>query len=472
MKNNEKPNIVLLFTDDQRFDTINALGNPDIVTPNLDKLVSRGTTFTHAHIMGGTCGAVCMPSRAMLHSGRSLFRLENSGRNIPEEHVTLAETLRANGYQTFGAGKWHNGRQSYARGFTAGAEIFFGGMMDHWNVPAYNFDPEGKYDSTIPRCKDPLWSKEVLQMECDHIHAGQHSTETIAGASIDFINNYKSNDPFFMYVSFLAPHDPRVMPQQYLDMYDLDKIKLPANFMGGHPFDNGELHIRDEELASFPRDPEAIREHIRDYYAMITHLDTHIGRIIDQLETKGVLDNTIIILAGDNGLAVGQHGLMGKQNMYEHSIRVPLLFAGPGIPQNEQCDSLAYLLDIYPTLCDIIGLESPDTLDGISLKNAINGTKTKIREYLYTAYTHVQRAVSNGKFKLIEYSVEGQPPRTQLFNLLNDPAELNNLAKLAEYSELITATREIMLKLARETDDNQDDFGKKFWSRRPDIGKL
>jgi arylsulfatase A-like enzyme len=275
-----------------------------------------------------------------------------------------------------------------------------------------------------------------------------------------------------MYVSFLAPHDPRVMPQQYLDMYDLDKIKLPANFMGGHPFDNGELHIRDEELASFPRDPEAIREHIRDYYAMITHLDTHIGRIIDQLETKGVLDNTIIILAGDNGLAVGQHGLMGKQNMYEHSIRVPLLFAGPGIPQNEQCDSLAYLLDIYPTLCDIIGLESPDTLDGISLKNAINGTKTKIREYLYTAYTHVQRAVSNGKFKLIEYSVEGQPPRTQLFNLLNDPAELNNLAKLAEYSELITATREIMLKLARETDDNQDDFGKKFWSRRPDIGKL
>jgi arylsulfatase A-like enzyme len=472
MKNNEKPNIVLLFTDDQRFDTINALGNPDIITPNIDKLVSRGTAFTHAHIMGGTCGAVCMPSRAMLHSGRSLFRLENSGRNIPEEHVTLAETLRVNGYQTFGTGKWHNGRQAYTRCFTAGAEIFFGGMMDHWNVPAYNFDPEGKYDSTIPRCKDPFWNKEVLQMECDHIHVGQHSTETIAGASIDFIKNYESDDPFFMYVSFLAPHDPRVMPQRYLDMYDLNKIKLPANFMGGHPFDNGELHIRDEELAAFPRNPEEIKKHIRDYYAMITHLDTHIGRIIDQLETKGVLDNTIIILAGDNGLAVGQHGLMGKQNMYEHSIRVPLVFAGPGIPQNEQRNSLVYLLDIYPTLCDIINLPPPDTLDGISLKNAIDGTKTTVRKYLYTAYTHVQRAVSNGKFKLIEYSVEGQPPHTQLFDLLNDPAELNNLAELPEYSELITAMREIMLKLARETDDNQDDFGKKFWSRRPDIGKL
>jgi len=135
-----KPNILLLFTDDQRFDTISALGSP-VQTPNLDRLVARGTTFTHAHIPGGTSGAVCMPSRAMLHTGRHLFHLDRCGQRIPDDHTLLGEHFQAQGYTCFGTGKWHNSRPAYARSFNTGAEIFFGGMADHWNVPAYDYDP-------------------------------------------------------------------------------------------------------------------------------------------------------------------------------------------------------------------------------------------------------------------------------------------------------------------------------------------
>ena len=327
-----RPDIIFFFTDDQRFDTIGALGNPTIHTPNFDSLVERGTTFTHAHIPGGTSSAVCMPSRAMLHTGRHLFHIEGAGESIPSEHITMGEALQNAGYHCFGTGKWHNGPASYARSFNAGGQIFFGGMEDHWNVPVHDFDPSGRYDSTIPLCIDPWTTKEIRVRPGDHVTAGKHSSELFADAAIEFMENYTSENPYFMYVSFMAPHDPRVMPDEYRDLYDPEQIQLPENFSGGHHFDNGALKVRDELLAQFPRDPGEIREHIADYYAMITHLDAQIGRVIDAVKQRGSLENTIIVLAGDNGLALGQQGLMGKQNLYEHSLRVPLVFSGPGVP--------------------------------------------------------------------------------------------------------------------------------------------
>ncbi|MCF6175266.1 MAG: sulfatase-like hydrolase/transferase [Victivallaceae bacterium] len=459
---NNKPNIVILFTDDQRFDMVNVIGDQNIITPNLNRLVAMGTTFTHAHIPGGTCPAVCMPSRAMLHSGRTLFHLENCGTSIPETDITLGETLRNNGYYSFGCGKWHNGGESFNRSFDDGAEIYFGGMCDHWNVPAYNFDPTGKYAKTIPRCPDPMGGKKVIQQPCDHISAGVHSSELLADCSVNFIREYDREQPFFLYTAFLAPHDPRVMPEEYLDMYDIDDIQLPENFMGAHPFNNGELHIRDEMLADFPRTPEEIREHIRDYYAMITHLDVQVGRILAALETKGVLENTIIIMAGDNGLAVGQHGLMGKQNLYEHSVRVPLICAGPGIPANNQSDAAVYLLDIYPTICDFLTIEPPDNVEGKSFAPAFQG-KTTERDYLYLAYKDCQRGVSDLKHKLIEYVVDGKHSMTQLFDLKNDPCELNNMAGKPEYATKVAELRAQLFRMSREWDDQELDLGETFW---------
>ena len=460
----DRPNIVFLFTDDQRFDTIKALGNKRIITPHMDNLVREGLTFTHAHIPCGTNIAVCMPSRAMLHTGRSLFHIYRAGEKIPEDQITLGETLRKNGYNCYGIGKWHNGPDSFNRGFNDGAEIFFGGMTDHWNVPAFNYDPSGNYNNYLPICVDPMFSNNVIVRHGDHVHAGKHSSDIFSDAAIKYIESYNQSNPFLIYVSFLAPHDPRTMPKKYIDMYDLNEIQIPQNFMEEHPFDNGGLRVRDELLAPFPRTKKIVRKHIRDYYAMITHLDAQIGRIIKALKDKEFYENTILILAGDNGLAIGQHGLFGKQNCYEHSIRVPLIFKGPNISEDTQIDNQIFLYDIFPTICGLTDIPIPKTVDGIDYSNIIiNKDKQELRNSLYIAYTDKHRAIKNKDFKLIEYCVKRKHSMTQLFDLKKDPWELNNLANQGGFEDIIRELRKEMIQLRDEGDDKKTPWGKKFW---------
>ena len=431
----KKPNILFIFTDDQRYDTIHALNNPEVITPNMDRLVKNGISFTRAHIMGGTSGAVCMPSRAMLLTGRTLFHLVDQGAVIPKEHTMLPEILRQNRYQTFATGKWHNGRDAYARCFTAGGKIMFGGMSNHLKVPLYDFDPTGLY----PKEKQYIGDK--------------FSSELFSDQAIDFLKNYDSEDPFFIYISYTAPHDPRMAPEEFLKMYDPEKITLPANFMPVHPFDNGEMWIRDENLAPWPRTPEIIKEQIAAYYAMITHVDFHIGRVLTALEKSGRADNTIIVFSGDNGLAVGQHGLMGKQNLYDHSVRVPLIFCGPGIPKNVQSNTLCYLLDIYPTLCGLSKIPIPDTVEGKSLLPAIKNQSVKIRDSVFLAYTKIQRAVRrDDNWKLIKYNVKGVET-TQLFNLNDDPWEINNLAEDSNCHNQVVDLTNLLISYMKNLDD-------------------
>lgn len=455
----KKSNILFFFTDDQRFDTLHALGNSEIHTPNLDKLVARGTIFTHAHIPGGTSAAVCMPSRAMLHSGRTLFHLDREGQEIPADHTTLGECLQDVGYATFGTGKWHNGRRAWARSFSAGDEIFFGGMGDHWNVPAYRFDPTGKYDRKSPYVKNPWSSNELGYRDCDHIEVGRHSTDLFVDASVRFLQERNASQPFFLYVSLMAPHDPRTMPEKFLKMYDPEKIELPKNFLPEHPIDTGALKIRDELLAAFPRDPAEIRRHIAEYYAMISHLDDAFGRLMQALQASGEWENTIIVFAGDNGLALGQHGLMGKQNLYDHSVRVPLIFAGPGIPKGQQNEALVYLLDIFPTLSHLADVPVPDSVEGKSLVPSMQNPTDNLRDYLYLAYGDSLRGVSNGRFKLIEYACGD----TQLFDLAADPLEMKNIA---DNRQLRTQLRHELMQLATEWDDRKHPTGAKFWAEK------
>ncbi len=459
----KKTNIMFFFADDQRFDAIAALGNPEIHTPNLDALVERGVTFTHAHIPGGTSEAVCMPSRAMLNTGRSLFHIQDSGSEIPPEHVTIGEVFRQAGYRTFGTGKWHNGTASFQRSFTDGDEIMFGGMADHWNVPVYHYDPNGRYEQTRPEIVDPRLENHIRLRHCDHISAGLHSSQMVCDAAIRFIEELGDNEAFYAYVSFLAPHDPRSMPKEFLDMYDPAKISLPKNFMGGHPYNTGALHIRDEMLAPFPRDPDDTCRQIAEYYAMISHLDHELGRVVDTLKNSGLLDNTIIVFSADNGLALGQHGLFGKQNCYEHSVRVPLLFAGPGIPCGERRDSRVYLFDVFPTLCELCGLSIPESVDGCGLRTAIDNPGVAVRDALYFAYAEFQRAVKHGDFKLVEYVIEGRRHATQLFNLAEDSWELNNLAASPAHTSILENMRQILFRLGDEWGDLESPWGKTFW---------
>ncbi|WP_135551347.1 sulfatase-like hydrolase/transferase [Paenibacillus cymbidii] len=457
-----QPNIVILFTDDQRFDTIHTLGNRAVRTPNMDRLVAGGAAFTQAHIPGGTSAAICMPSRAMLHSGRTLFHLQGSGQQIPPEHTTLGEAFRQAGYRTFGTGKWHNGPAAYARSFTDGEAIFFGGMWDHWSVPLCHYDVTGRYDNKVPYTPDFQHSNHPMQVHCDYYSTGKHSSEIISDAAVDFINGHDGRQPFLMYVSYLAPHDPRTMPERFRTMYDPADIELPANFMPEHPFRFGVEEIRDELLAGYPRTEDEIKRHIADYYAMLSHLDEQIGRVLAALEQTGRADDTIVVLAGDNGLAVGQHGLMGKQNHYEHSIRVPLVIAGPGVPAGLAVDRYAYLLDLFPTLCELAGVAIPASVEGASLRPLMEQPDTRLRETLYFAYNDLIRSVKDERFKLIEYA--GGCRQTQLFDLAEDPLELTNLYGRPEYESNVRRLRQLLVAFRDEWDDAAHPLGQAYWA--------
>lgn len=407
---NKPPNILFLFADDQRSHTIRELGNHEIITPHLDSLVKNGTVFRNTYIMGAMNGAVCAPSRAMLMTGRSLFNIDPTGNTIDSLHVTMPKALERGGYHTYHIGKWHNGRDAFTRSFADGSKIFFGGMHRQYEVPTFEFMANKSY------------TKEQLNPP-----SPKHSSELYADAAVDFLKNYQREAPFFMYVAFQAPHDPREMPQRYLDLYDTSAIDLPPNFLAQHPFDNGELDIRDEWLAGYPRTSQEVKANIVAYYAMITHLDDQIGRIIEALEQSGMAENTIIVFSGDNGLAVGQHGLMGKQNLYEHSINVPLVFAGPDIPAGKQSNVMVYLSDLFPTFCELGKAKIPSSVQGKSLLPAIQGDISQIHKGMFFAYKNFQRAARNDQWKIIKYNV-GNKITTQLFDLDHDPYEMTNLA--------------------------------------------
>jgi len=396
-----KPNVLFIFTDDQREDTVGAFGNGHIQTPNLDALAESGVVFSNAYCMGGFSPAVCLPSRMMTLRGRSWF----SVRELPKGFANLPSSMSAAGYQTFHIGKMGNtDREVHAL-----------------------FDESGyvqpiEHEGDLPKNCDQLVRREG--------RPGEH----VANAAIDFLGRRDKSRPFFMYLSGAEPHDPRVAPQAYLDRYDLDKIPLPPNFMPFHPFDNGELLIRDEKLAAWPRSEEEIRGHLRDYYAVITHMDEQFGRIFQALKDAGEYDNTVIVFSSDQGLAVGSHGLMGKQNLYEHSMGAPLIFAGPGIPRGKRLEAFAYLFDIFPTLCELVGAPVPGDLEGKSLAPVIHGEQDSVRDTVFLGYRDFQRAVRRGPWKLIRYP---KVNKTQLFNLEKDPFETNDLAADPQHADKV-----------------------------------
>jgi len=404
-----KPNILFLFADDQRADTIAALGNSRIKTPNIDKLVNAGFAFRTNYCFGGNSGAVCVPSRAMLMSGKTWLHIDTEALKGVK---LMPEFLAENGYVTFGTGKWHNGQPSWLRAFQHGKTIMFGGMSDHTKVPVRDLGPDGKL--TAERTGEKF------------------SSELFADSVIEFLRSHDGKKPFFAYVAFTAPHDPRMPPVPFREMYYQNLPPLPANFLPQLPFDNGMMKGgRDENLAAWPRTEAVMRDQLAEYYGAITHLDGQIGRILEALKQTGQADNTIIIYAADNGLALGSHGLLGKQSVFEHSMRVPLIFVGPGIPQGKSTQAFSYLLDVFPTLCDAIGIQPPADLEGHSLRPLWEGKKDRVRASVFLPYIAIQRAVRDERWKLICYP---KISYMQLFDLQTDPDEKTNLIDRPEYA--------------------------------------
>ena len=436
-----RPNVLFMIADDHRWDAIGGMGDPTVQTPTMDSLMTRGTTFRQTHIMGSLVGAVCVPSRAAVLTSANLFR--SGGNQINRDLAVWPQVMRDAGYHTFFSGKWHNDRQTFTDSFDAGAKIFFGGMSDQYKVPVFDFDPTGKY---------PEDAKYIGE---------KFSTELFTDSAVQFIENYDETDPFFLYLSFTSPHDPRTAPGEYATMYSPEDIPVPENFLPEHPFDNGEMRIRDEVLAPFPRTPEIVQQHIADYYGMITHMDAEMGRVLSTLEATGHLDNTIIIYTADHGLAVGQHGLLGKQNLYNHSIHVPSIFAGPGIPEGETVDALTYLYDVFPTVCDLTDVTCPDTTEGRSLVPLMDGRVERVRATVFAAYRDIHRTIRDGRWKLIRYYVSEETGAgtdcIQFFDLEQDPWETTNLADLPEHADRIRSLAADMKMWQIETNDFMKD---------------
>ena len=420
------PNVLFLLADDQRADTISALGNRYIQTPNIDRLARNGFVFRRAYCMGSQVQAVCVPSRAMLLTGRSLFHATQGPTTgeIPAGYVMWPEVFRGAGYATIGIGKWHNDRASYKRAFSDGGPVFFSGMGDQTRLTVSNYEGTTNY---------------VAQ---------KYSSALFADAAIAQIRANKSR-PFAMYVAFTVPHDPRAAPPGYKNRYAARSLPLPANFMQKPPFDNGEMMVRDERLLPRPLKDHHIRRELAAYYAMLTHMDAQIGRILRTLRETGLAENTIVVYAADNGLALGSHGLLGKQNLYEHSVRVPLILSGPGIPRGES-SALCYLYDVYPTLCELTDLTPARTVQGKSLMPIIRGEQLAVRDSILCAYRDLHRMISDGQWKLITYPKIG---RQQLFNIAIDPDELNDLSENPEYRDRVADMRNRMLLLQREAGD-------------------
>ena len=420
-----RPNILFLLADDMRPDAISAFGNSRIETPNIDRLVAEGTSFTRA-----TCSnPICVVSRAEILTGRHGW--ENGikgfrGNTLEPDNSYWAETLQSSGYETTYVGKWHTSGRPLNAGYGEVAGLFSGGGSKYWK--------EGQTDwKGFPVTGYRGWIFQNADGKIKYPELGVGVTPDISSKFADAAISVIEKDhqsPWFCHVNFTSPHDPLFLPPGLEEKYSEADMEIPGNFMPVHPFDHGNFDGRDEELLEWPRTESAVRDLLRVYYSVIDDMDTQIGRIIATLKKTGQYENTIIIFASDHGMGCGSHGLRGKQNQYEHTINVPLIVKGPGIPANTSSDAQVYLRELYPTTCDLVGATIPATVTAKSFAPVLKEETPTHHDDIYGYFTDTQRMVRNDDgWKLVRYP---QIDHWQLFDLNQDPLELTNLADSTE----------------------------------------
>ncbi|VGO23176.1 sulfatase-like hydrolase/transferase [Pontiella sulfatireligans] len=446
----DKPNILFIFADDMSYETIGAYGLLDIDTPHLDKMVEAGTTFTHAYNMGAYNGAVCVASRAMLNTGRFVWNTyaHDTGPKMKKEvqdRRMWSQLMNKAGYRTYMTGKWHVKAKP--------EDIFDVAVHERPGMP--NQTPEGYNRPVDEEDYKNGWKPWETKYE-GFWKGGKHWSEVVADDSIDFLNDAKTHDePFFMYLAFNAAHDPRQAPKEYVDRYPLDRVKLPENFVPKYKYQDeigcGE-ELRDARLAPFPRTEYSVKVNRQEYFALITHMDDQIGRILKALEETGQADNTYIVFTADHGLAIGHHGLIGKQNMYDHSVRVPFMVVGPNVKKGEKNNAPIYLQDIMPTALDLAGAPIPDDVEFKSLLPMLNGKK-KHYDSIYGAYKGQQRMICKDDWKFIHYPTANA---NRLYNMNADPFEQNDLAMNPEYAAKVKELKTDLLELSADLSDPLD----------------
>lgn len=410
----KNPNIIVILTDDQGYWTLGSAGNPDVKTPNLDRLAASGIRFTNFFCTS----PVCSPSRASLLTGKmpsqhgihdwlKLETQEEKETTFLEEHLGYTDILSENDYVCGMSGKWHMGNSKEPqKGFS------------HWYAHA---------GGGGPYYKAPMYRDGELIEEEEYI------TDLITDDSINFINEHANQSkPFYLNVSYTAPHSPWINqhPQKYVDMYDESILEAhPKN--PEHPWST--TSFSDKHF-----------EHLQGYFASITAMDDNIGRILDRVEELGIQDNTLIWFLSDNGLNFGHHGIWGKgngtfpQNMFDTSVKVPAIVSQPGkIPEGKVSDSMISGYDFMPTLLDYVGLADGvnEELPGRSfLGELVGNEESDNREHVvvYDEYGPV-RMIRTKDWKYVHRYPYGPH---ELYHLEADPDEENDLIDDPEHYDM------------------------------------
>ncbi|XZE42978.1 sulfatase-like hydrolase/transferase [Pirellulaceae bacterium SH467] len=410
----KRPNILFILVDDQSpWDLKCYNQDSSLDSPNIDRIAREGMVLDGAYHMGANMGAVCTPSRHMIMSGRTVWHLPTAPQALQKglcppdlEQQTIPAVFNRAGYATMRTCKQGNSYEAANKLFTV------------------------RHDATkrggTPETGSPWHGDRVM----DYLKERESSKET---------------KPFLIYFGFSHPHDERDGSPELLAKYGAtnhtDKStpppanpkqpKLPANYLPAHPFPHGHPKLRDEVAVSGVwerRDEQTIRNELGREFACGENIDIQIGRVLSKLEAMGELDNTYVIYTADHGMAIGRHGLQGKQNLYQHTWRVPLIVKGPGIKAGSRAEGNVYLHDVLATLCDLAGIPAPETNEGKSFKPVLVGQQQTIRDTLYGVYCGGtkpgMRAVKKGDWKLIQYDVmDGKVRETQLFHLKENPQE-------------------------------------------------
>ena len=387
----KRPNILWICTDQQRFDTIACLGNPHIHTPNLDRLVSQGVTFTHAFSQN----PVCTPSRASFLTGRypRTTGARQNGQAIPADEVLVTKMLADAGYDCGLSGKLHI---APCQGMVE-KRIDDGYRVFHWSHDPHPKWKENEYTQWL-ESKGYKW-QDLYKPNGKHAFAGVtaelHQTTWCFDRAIDFINE-KRTSPWLMSVNVFAPHHPFDPPKEYFDRYDPDKLPDPS-------YKEGELANKpifqqvDHDgayggmLLGFSKmTPRERREVTAAYYAMIEQVDDHVGRILEMLDDTGRRENTMVIFMSDHGELLGDHGMYLKgPHMYDCSIRVPLIVSWPGhFKAGLRSDALVELVDLVPTLLTALDMPIPNRVQGKSLFDICTGKANphSHKDHIYAEY--------------------------------------------------------------------------------------
>lgn len=419
-----------MMTDDQRWDGMSCAGNPVLKTPNMDRIAEEGVRFSSMFVTTSLCG----PSRATNLTGKyaHLHSVRLNGMALPQGQKTFPEFLKETGYETAFIGKWHN--KDLAEGRNFDYTFMFKGQGRYANpVIAENFGPDREY-------------------------AG-HVTDILTDFAIRFLKYRNRQKPFCLFLWFKAPHRSWFPPERYKDLFRDAEMPVPTNYDDDYRGRPDAVRNADMKVGDFDDVPD-LNAFLRRYYACLAAVDENVGRVLETLKALNYEKDTVVLYSGDNGFFLGEHHFFDKRLMYEESIRVPLLVKYPRLISPGTIDSRMTLnIDVAPTILDLAGLPVPADMNGRSIKPLFKNRKAPWRQdFLYEYYEYPavhmvckHRGVRNERWKYIHYFEE--PQEFELYDLENDPHEMNNLASKKEYESIRIELQNRLRELRQENRD-------------------